>query len=473
MGLGSVLSDRDVEKIDLATLNILERVGLKLEHDQVRERLLAAGAQPGAQSQTVRFPREMVTEYLALAPRSVKLCGMGARQWTVGPGEEQVFWTAAAMNLTGPQGHSEFDRGELARLARLVDSLAHIDGVVGVSVKDVPPKFRDVAGFKEIVTNTGKHVRILSFTPQGVEAILEMARVLLENKTVKEHPIFSMGFTAHGPLRWTNLALDVYFRSAGCGIPVMVNGEPMAGGTSPVTLAGALTVGNAEILGGIVLNQVLEQGRPCVHNLGFAHVMDMRTGVAVTGAPENCLLACAGAQLAQFYNLPSASWMSSDAMIADSQSAIEKTMAAITHAASGVGIIWGAGTLESELSLSFAQLVIDNEIIGQVKRLLHGIRVDEETIAQALIEEIGPCGSFLATEHTMEHFMEEIYETDLFCRLQRENWEKQGALALQDAADKRAEELIAAARPPQISPEQARELEKIEKRFIENQKTSG
>lgn len=468
MVFGSVLSDRDVEKINLATLNILERTGLRLEHDQVRERLLAAGAQPGAESQAVRFPREMVTEYLALAPKSVKLCGLGARQWTVGPGQEQVFWTAAAMNLTGPQGHMEFDREKLARLARLVDSLEHIDGVVGVSVKDVPPKYRDVAGFKEMITNTGKHVRILSFTPQGVEAILEMARVLLEGRPLKEHPVFSMGFTAHGPLRWTNLALDVYFRSAGHGIPVMVNGEPMAGGTSPVTLAGALTVGNAEILGGIVLNQVLEPGRPCIHNLGFAHVMDMRTGVVVTGAPENCLLACAGAQLAGFYNLPSASWMSSDAMIADSQSAVEKTMAAITHAASGVGIIWGAGTLESELSLSFAQLVIDNEIIGQVKRLLRGIRVEDETIAQELIEQIGPCGNFLATEHTMKHFREEIYETDLFCRVQREKWEEQGALAVQDAAGKRAEKLIASARPPRISPEQEREMEKIEKRLLGN-----
>ena len=297
---------------------------------------------------------------------------------------------------------------------------------------------------------------------------MEMASVLLGNKTIKEHPIFSMGFTAHGHLRWTNLALDVYFRSAGHGIPVMVNGEPMAGGTSPVTLAGALTVGNAEIIGGIVLNQVVEPGRPCVHNLGFAHVMDMRTGVAVTGAPENCLLACAGAQLAAFYNLPSASWISSDAMVADSQSAIEKTMAAVTHAANGVGVIWGAGTLESELSLSFAQLVIDDEIIGQVKRLLRGIRVDEETIAQELIGQIGPCGSFLATEHTMAHFRQEIYKTGLFCRVQREKWEDQGALTLQDAADKRAEELIAAALPPQISAEQKRELEKIEKRFIGN-----
>ena len=80
---------------------------------------------------------------------------MGEKEWTVGPGEEPVFWTAAAMNLVGPKGRNEFDRQGLARLSRLVDALPHLDGVVGVSVKDVPPRFRDVAGFRTMIANTG------------------------------------------------------------------------------------------------------------------------------------------------------------------------------------------------------------------------------------------------------------------------------------------------------------------------------
>jgi len=466
MKFASVLSDVDIDKIHGATLNILEKVGLKLEHEQVRDRLLAAGARTGRDNQAVCFPRRMVEEYLALAPPTVKLSGLGGKEWSVGQDCTSVFWTAAAMNLVEERGRREFERKDLADLARLVDALAHIDGVVGVSIKDVPPQYRDVAGFRTMVINTGKHVRILTFTPKGVETILEMSRVLLDGKRLADNPIFSMGFTAHGPLRWTHLALDVFYKSAGHGIPVMVNGEPMAGGTAPVTLAGAITVANAEILGGIVLNQVLEPGRPCIHNLGFAHVMDMRTGVAVTGAPENCLLAGAGAQLAKFYNLPSASWMSSDAMLADSQSAVEKTMAAVTHAASGVGIIWGAGTLESELSISFAQLVIDNEIIGQVRRLLKGVEVNEETIAESLIASVGPCGSYLDSEHTMRYFKQEIYESALFCRLQREKWQEQGSLSLQEVAAHRAEEIIAGSRPPEISRDKLEELEKIEQRLL-------
>ncbi len=465
MRLAQVLGKSGTEQIMAATERILENTGLRIEHEAVRESLLKAGAKTGADSEMIRFPAAMVREYLALAPSTVNLPGRTADCGALGGGENPIFWTAAAMNLATAEGRREFERADLARLSRLVDVLPNVDGVVGVSVKDAPPKFRDVAGFREMIANTGKHVRILSFTPLGVEAILEMANVVLDGVRLADRPVFSMGFTAHGPLRWTNLALDIYYTSAGHGIPVMVNGEPMAGGTGPITLAGTATVGNAEIIGGIVLNQVIEPGRPCIHNLGFAHAMDMRTGTAITGAPENCLLAAAGAEIAKAYNLPSASWMSSDAMLADAQSASEKTMAAIAHAGAGVDLIWGVGTLESELCIGLGQVVLDDEIIGQARRLLRGIEVNEDTIAADLIEDVGPCGTYLDREHTMLNFQGEIRESPLFCRKQRENWEADGALPLQVAAGKRAEELIASAEPPALTEEQAVELDRLEEKF--------
>ena len=94
------------------------------------------------------------------------------------------------------------------------------------------------------------------------------------------------------------------------GQPVTVNGEPMAGTSGPITLAGSAAVGNAEILAGLVVNQLLEPGRPSIYNLGLAHVFDMRTAIAVTGAPENALFACLSGLMGRFYQLPSASWLS-------------------------------------------------------------------------------------------------------------------------------------------------------------------
>ena len=97
--------------------------------------------------------------------------------------------------------------------------------------------------------------------------MIEMAKVLAGGRSLKETPLFSMGFTAHGPLRWTALALGVYRLTAGHGIPVTVNGEPMAGASTPVTLAGAAAVGTAEILAGIAVNQLLPTSWICARAL--------------------------------------------------------------------------------------------------------------------------------------------------------------------------------------------------------------
>jgi trimethylamine--corrinoid protein Co-methyltransferase len=211
--------------------------------------------------------------------------------------------------------------------------------------------------------------------------MIEMGKVLSGGKTLKENPVFSVGFTAHGPLRWTSLALRVFKATAGYGIPATINGEPMAGASSPVTLAGTAAVGTAEILSGIIVNQVLEPGRPCFFNLGFAHVMDMRAGFAVTGGPENALLAVAGANLARYYRIPSVSWMCSDSVFYDAQNSLEKMLAAFTHSQARVSVVWGVGSMESEKTISPVQAVIDNEIIGMVKRYLTGFHTDDESIA--------------------------------------------------------------------------------------------
>jgi len=233
-----------------------------------------------------------------------------------------------------------------------------VDVVVGTSTEDTAPRYRDFVGFRIMAQNTRKHLRALSFTTRGGEAIMEMARVLAGGGSLRENPIFSIGFTAHGPLRWTHLALGVYKSTAGQGIPCTVNGEPMAGASAPVTLAGAAAVGTAEILAGIVINQLLEPGRPCLFNLGFAHVMDMRGGFAVTGGPENVLLAVTGAELARHYKLPSVSWMCTDSLHYDGQNTAEKTFAALAHAQARVSTVWGAGQVESEKTISPVQAVL-------------------------------------------------------------------------------------------------------------------
>jgi trimethylamine--corrinoid protein Co-methyltransferase len=355
------------------------------------------------------------------------------------------------------------EKKDLADFSKIVDTLSSVDVIVGTSMEDVLPAHRDFVGFRIMAENTRKHLRALSFTARGGEAMIEMAKVLSGERSLKENPIFGIGFTAHGPLRWTSLALGVFKATSGYGIPCTVNGEPMAGASAPVTLAGTAAVGTAEILSGIVINQVLEPGRPCFFNLGFSHVMDMRNGFAVTGGPENALLAVAGADLARFYRIPSVSWMCTDSLLYDGQNALEKMLACLTHSQARVSAVWGVGSVESEKTISPVQAVIDNEIIGLVRKYLSGFKVDDESVALSEIRKVGISGEFMSSEHTLAHFRGAIFEPRVLVRVQRSSTAEGENMV--GRAEKTVEQVLSSKREPILEGEVERELLRIEKRY--------
>jgi trimethylamine--corrinoid protein Co-methyltransferase len=262
--------------------------------------------------------------------------------------------------------------------------------------------------------------------------------------------------------------LDIFARTAGAGIPVSINGEPMAGATGPVTLAGTAAVGNAEILAGIVINQLLEPGRPCTYNLGLAHTFDMRAAIAVTGGPENHILADVSAAMGRYYNLPSSSWVSTESLLPDAQAAMEKSAGFVWHMQSQVSNIWGVGQLESELTFSPAQAVIDNEMIAYANRLLRPVEVSDDTLALDVTREAGIGGQFLDLDHTVMRYRDELFSPALLFRGTRETWTSQGALSLTARAEQRAAALIDQPTDCALDDNQLRELDGAADAIIKN-----
>jgi trimethylamine--corrinoid protein Co-methyltransferase len=448
------------EKIHNAAIALLKDPGIQLDHDEICKGLLDAGAQKGVSADVIRFPKELVAEKLALCPREFVFADKEGNGRPVSAKSDAVIWSVPGLKMYENKAIRPFTKEDMARVARLLDQLENVDGVFGFALDDVPPGARDVVGLRMMAENTKKHIRVLCFTPQGSDMMVEMKKV------VGEYPWFSVGFTAHGPLRWTNLALEIFKRSAGHGIPTTINGEPMAGVSGPVTLAGSAAVGTAEILAGIVINQILEPGRPCVFNLGLAHTFDMRTSIAVTGGPENHLFAQMAAIMGRFYNLPSASWVSTESMCPDAQTAMEKTCGFMAHLQSRVSNIWSVGQLESELTFSPAQAVIDDEIIAYVKRYLRGVSVNDEALAVDLIKQVGISGSFLEQPHTANHFRTELFMPELLFRQPREEWEIQGSKDLANRAEERAQELMQNTVDPKLRDDQIKELDALANRFL-------
>lgn len=449
------------EQIHEAGLKVLERVGVRVDDPEVVSQLQEAGAQV-SDGTVVRIPRKLVEWALQQAPKQIRVADRTGKVWEMGPQGGTMVLTGNALYINRGCERHDLASSDLAELARVVDACKNLGGMVGTGVSDYPPPTRDFVGFRIMARNTAKHLRPCIYSDKGGRLVMEMAQVLLGGTPLRERPIVSTGFSILSPLHWTAFALGVFKQTAGFGVPATINSEPLGGGTAPVTLAGCLAIGDADVLSGLVINQLLEPGRPCIYNIGFAHVLDMASTIALTGAPENALLQAAGADLARFHGLPSASWMSTESMTVDSQAAFEKMITGMAHAAAGVNFIWGAGNLESTLAMSSESLVMDDEIAGYFLRYQKGFPVDEESIALKVIEEVGLKGDFLGSEHTLLNYKQVLSRPILATRTLRTKWQAKGGRTYEEAIQQRVHDILAAEPINYLDAHQEAELERIQ-----------
>jgi trimethylamine---corrinoid protein Co-methyltransferase len=468
-----ILSDKEKALIHKNGKQILEEVGVRVRNKKIYDLLLEAGAEADKSDEVrVYLPEKTVDKYLALCPKKFTITDRLGRQTDIKSGGSAVYYTANATQYVRGTAKKAAELGvrEFTEFVRVADKLDNVGGIVGTSLKEYAPACRDFAGFRIASQYTSKHLRPCIYTPSGAEAIIEMSDVILDGRTLRDNIFFTLGYSIVSPLTWTETALELFYRTRGFGIPVMINSEPLAGGTSPVTLAGSLAMADAEVLSGIVINQVIEPGRPCIYNSGFAHVFDMMTTLVLTGSPENALLQAAGAEMAQYHGLPSASWALSDSSMLDSQASAEKLLTALIHTLGKVNMIWGVGNIETSKTISPEIAVIDNELIGNCKRFSERFKVDEEHLAFNLIKETAFSGSFLESAHTLEHFREEIRYPDLPNRTNRSQWEKAGSFSIEEKAENYVNELLSREPDIYLTGSQIGKLEAIEKKWTERLK---
>ncbi len=465
-----ILSETEKAIIHKNGKQILEEVGVRIRSKKIYDLVLEAGAVHDISDPVrVYLPGKIIDKYLALCPRQFIITDRLGRETVMKSGGPSVYYTSNATQYVRGAGRkaSEIGVKEFTEFVRVADKLENVGGIVGTSLKEYEPACRDFAGFRIAAQFSAKHLRPCIYTPSGAEAILEMSDIILGGKALKDNMFFTLGYSIVSPLTWTETALELFYRTRGYGIPIMINSEPLAGGTSPVTLAGCLALADAEVLSGIVINQVIEPGRPCIYNAGFAHVFDMMTTLVLTGSPENALLQAAGAEMAQFHGLPSASWALSDSAMLDSQATAEKLLTALIHTLGKVNMVWGIGNIETSKTISPEIAVIDNELIGNCRRFADRFKVDEEHLAFDLIKETAFRGSFLESTHTLEHFQEEIRYSDLLNRTNRSQWEKNGSVSLEEKAERFVNETLGMKPENYLTGYQIDRLEAAEKRWME------
>jgi trimethylamine--corrinoid protein Co-methyltransferase len=217
---------------------------------------------------------------------------------------------------------------------------------------------------------------------------------------------------------------------------------PQAMATGPVTLAGSVAQGNAECLGTLTIIQTIAPSTPVIY-YNAPHIMDPRTTSLVFGSPEQGLMGVAVTQLGEYYGLPVGVNVGlTDSKVADAQAGLEKGMTILLGALAGADIFGGMGIAGCDQGFSLPQLIIDDEIIGFVKRVLHGMRVDTQSCAYEVVERVGIGGMFLTDVHTLSSWRDEFWIPQLCDRNLWEPWLAAGGKTMLDRATDCQEKIL-------------------------------
>ncbi|MFC1919762.1 trimethylamine methyltransferase family protein, partial [Chloroflexota bacterium] len=200
---------------------------------------------------------------------------------------------------------------------------------------------------------------------------------------------------------------------------------------------------HAEALAGVVITQVFNPGTRVLYG-AVPTIMDLRNMELGFGSVEMGMMNAAAAQLARLYRLPIyASAGVSDAERPDFQAGCEKSLTDLMVAMAGADCVHlAAGMLDSGNSICYEQFVVDNEVIGRIKRVLAGIRVDKSTLGLDVIRKVGPGGHYVTEDHTVEHMMEEFFYPDCSVRLNLDIWVERGRPDILSCARERVRHIL-------------------------------
>jgi len=426
------LNEESINRVHQTVIRIIEEVGFEVNSEAARRLFNKAGARVDEEQRRVRLPKDMVLDLISKAPSEVRLCGQDERNDVLLGGSRVHAGTGGtALYIYEPDtGQKRLATLEdLKRIARLVDHLDNIHlFLLPTYPSELPVEQVDVNRFFTGLNNTSKHIMGGVYTLDGVKQVIKMAEIVAGSaEALRQRPLISMIACSISPLKMDAHYGDLVVDIAKIGVPLVCPAEPLCGATSPVTLAGNLVIQTVDSLMGVMLTQIANPGTPVIFG-SVATNTDLRNLNYLAGSVEMGLINAAGAQMAQFYQLPFyATGGMTDSKVLDAQSGYESALTSLLCALAGANFIHdAAGLMEFALTVCYEKYVIDNEILGMVMRAVEGIRVDDDTLAFDLISQVGPGGNFVSAKHTRRFMRSEHYQPALSDRDNRGEWEAGG-----------------------------------------------
>jgi len=462
-----LLTEKQLDRIHKSAIEVLERTGVEIGSERAKQLLSDEGARV-VKKDRVKIPSHLVEKSLSTAGRKLVLHNRdGDRSLLLegdnvyfGPGSETPY----TMDLESGK-RREAVKKDVVNAARVIDSLPNIDFAMSFALaSDIKEDVADFYHFKAMVKNTIKPIIYTAWGLDGLEKIHRIGRIVAGGQEeLKENPFMLLYIEPISPLQHPKEdTIDKLFYCVENDLPAMYVPAPSIGGTSPITPAGGFVLNTADYLVGLVLSQIINPGYTLIYG-GGPTTLDMKTSNFCYGAPETFLGRAIRKEIAAYYDIPVFSTGGcTDAKEIDAQAGAEAANSLLMTAMSGANLIHDVGYMDSGMTSSLEFLTICNDIIGSIKRILNNVEVSEETLAVDLIDETGPGGTFLNTQHTVDRFKERIWSPEIIERDSYDGWAGRGKPSLKEKANNKVQGIINDQEPEKLTPDKIKEIDKVE-----------
>ena len=394
-----------LEKIHQESLRILENIGIRVDDPECIRILRKAGAKVVGQSNVVLLPGPMVTEAMAQITKKFELVHpTGERFWI--PDAAPRVGTRVKMPKILDYGAMSCRppcRQDVINVCRITNALPRTEFSVAIQYpsSDVPSELSVVDSLGLVFAITGKLSMCAPSTVEDARTCIDLSEVAVGSDDIANNPGTWIAVNTTSPLYLGEREGSIIRHVVGRGVPIDIEPMPVAGASTPFTLAGTLLVGNAEALFLCVLANAIWPGIKIIHST-CGSIMNMKAASLSMGGPETCLISSGEVALAQYYGMPSFRMGGySDSWYPDVQAGIEKAMATLILAQSGADMVIMGGPLNCAAHQSYEQVVIDHDIWEFAMRCVAEIEVNDGTLAYDTVAKVGQAGSYIAEDHTL------------------------------------------------------------------------
>lgn len=455
---GNFLRREELEKLHEATLDVLANAGVKFQHPTALDIFRRSGAK--VDGNTVFIHEGMLREAIASIPSSFLLLGRERENDVLIGGSFPVFASSSGC-VYAMRGREKYlaQDDDFVNFIKLTETspVLNVTNYIMVEPQDLPIEKRKLHQVAACLKYSSKPLIGNTLGREITERCFELLRRFYGSL----EPNRLLGIISPiSPLLYDEHMLDHVIQYAEAGQPMLFASCSLPGASSPVTLSGTLVIDNAEVLAGIVLAQLIKPGLPVIYG-NTSTSCDLRYVSPAIGSPETGLITIAASELSKFYGIPCRSGGTlTDSKLTDMQAGIESAFTIIPALLSGVDFILQAcGILDTFNAVSYEKFVIDEETLKMAKRFTAGFEINDQLLGLEMVKRLGPGASFLAEEHTDQHFRSELYLPTLATRLGYAQWEKNGGASIDQRAWKVVEKRLAQYKAPDLTAAQAEVLQ--------------